>query len=147
MFFLIFCRFDLDLETFGVNFRVLQDVKITRELIDWTEDWDKVLKWKNCLVVEARFLIKYNNLSYEYDNGPRFTFYKGNCEFRHGRPGGWQIIGIFEDKVFEDETFCPFLAVTMICVFQLSEGIKVQKPPPGSPEERQYDQTEDLVKE
>ncbi len=38
---------------------------------------------KNGTVVEARFLTKYKNLSFEYDNGQIFSVYEGNCEFRH----------------------------------------------------------------
>ncbi len=142
-----FCRFDLELEKFSVDIRVLQDVEITREVIGWTEDWEKELKRKNCPVVEARFLTKYKNLSFEYDNSRVFTIYDGNCEFRRGRSGGWQLIGICADEDVEDEPFCPFFVVTMIREFQQSEGIKVHKPPPGSPEERQYDPMEDTLAE
>ncbi len=52
-----------------MDIRVLQDVEITREVIGWTEDWEKELKRKNCPVVQARFLTKCKNLSLEYDNG------------------------------------------------------------------------------
>ncbi len=61
-----------------------------------------------------------------------FTIHEGNCEFRHGRSGGWQLIGICADEDVEDEPFCPFVVVTMICKFHQSEGIKVHTPPPGS---------------
>ncbi len=64
-----FCRFDLELEKFSVDIRVLQDVEISKEVIVWTEKWEKELKRKNCPVVEGRFLTKYKNLSFEYDNG------------------------------------------------------------------------------
>ncbi len=47
----------------------------------------------------------------------------------------------------EDEPFCPFFVVTMICEFQQSEGIKVHKSPPESPEERQVDPMEDAPME
>ncbi len=64
-----------------------------------------------------------------------------------GRSGSWQLIGICADKDVEYEPFCPFFVVTMICEFQQSEGIKVHMPPSGSPEERQYDPTEDTLME
>ncbi len=41
-----------------MDIRVLQDDEVTREVIGWTEDWEKELKRKNCPVVEARFLTK-----------------------------------------------------------------------------------------
>ncbi len=66
---MLFCRFDLELEKFSVDIRVLQDVEIMREVIGWTEEREKELKRKNCPVVEARFLTKYKNLSFEYDIG------------------------------------------------------------------------------
>ncbi len=65
----VFSRFDLELEEFGIDVRVLQDVEIIREFNGWTKDWEKELKQKNCPVVEARFLTKYKNISFEYDNG------------------------------------------------------------------------------
>ncbi len=52
---------------FSVDIRVVQDVEITREVIGWTEEWEKELKRKNCPLVETRFLTKYKNLSFEYD--------------------------------------------------------------------------------
>ncbi len=142
-----FCRFDLELEKFSVDVKVLQDIGITREVIEWTEDWEKELKRENCPVVEAMFLTKYKNLSFEYDNDWVFTIYEGNCKFQSGRSGGWQLIGICADKYVEDEQFCPFVVVTMICEFQQSEGIKVHMPPPRSPEERQYGLAEDTLTE
>ncbi len=63
------------------------------------------------------------------------------------RSGGWQFIGICADEDAEVEPFCPFFVVTMICKFQPSEGIKIHKSPPGSPEERQYDPMEDTMRE
>ncbi len=53
----------------------------------------------------------------------------------------------FADKDVGDEPFCPFFVVAMIHNFQQSEGIKIHKPPPGSPEERQYDPMEDTLME
>ncbi len=140
-------RFDLELEKFSVDIRVLQDVEVTREMIGWTEGWEEELKRKNCLVVEERLLTKYKNLSFEYDNIQVFTIYEGNCKFWCGRSDGWQLIGIFADKDVEDEPFCHFVVVTMISKFQSSEGIKVHMPPCWSPEERQYDPNEDTLME
>ncbi len=84
------------------------------DVIGCTEDWEKELKRKSCPIVEARFLTKYKNLSFEYDNGWVFTIYEGNFEFQSGRSGGWQLIGICVDKDVEDEPFCSFFVVTMI---------------------------------
>ncbi len=139
-------RFDLELEKFGIEVVVLEDVEITRELIGCTEDWEKELKTKKCPVVKARFLTTYKNLSFEYVYGQIFTIFEGNYEFRHGRTGVWQLIGICADEVAEDEPFCPFFAVAMICQVQQSKGIKVPKPPSGSPEERQYDPMEEQLR-
>ncbi len=105
------------------------------------------MKRKTFPVVEARFLTKYKNPSLEYDNGRIFTIFEGNCELRHGRTGGWQLIGICIDKDVEDEPCCPFFAVTMMQEFQQSKGIKVNKPPSGSPDKRQCDPTEAKVEE
>ncbi len=76
-----------------------------------------------------------------------FTISEGNCEFRCGRSGGLQLIGICAYEDVEDEPFCIFFVVTMICEFQPSEGIKIHKPPSGIPEERQYDPLEDTLME
>lgn len=103
------------------------------------------MKWKNCLVVEARFLTKYENLSFEYDDSQIFTIFEGNFDFRRGRSSGWQLIGFEPTKMLKMTHFFSFFAVTMICEFQQSKGIKVHKHPPGSPEERQDGPTDDLM--
>ncbi len=36
-----FSRFDFELEKFGIDVNVLQDVGIMREFIGWTKDWEK----------------------------------------------------------------------------------------------------------
>ncbi len=77
----LFSRFDLELEQFGIDIRVLQDIGIIRELFGWTEGWEKEIKWENCLVVEGRFLTKYKSLLFKYDDGKIFTIYEGYCEF------------------------------------------------------------------
>ncbi len=77
------------------------------------------------------FVTKYNNLSFEYNNGHVFTIYEGNCEIQYGRTGGGKLIGICADKDVEDEPFCPYFVVTMIWEFQQSTGIKVHILPYG----------------
>ncbi len=52
-------RFDLELDKFRVNIEVLKDPVILIEFFGLTEDWEKELKKKNCLVVEACSLTKY----------------------------------------------------------------------------------------
>ncbi len=76
-----------------------------------------------------------------------FSIYEENCIYQCGRRSGWQLVGICADKDAEDEPLCPFFVVTMIWYFKQSECIKVHMPPPGSPDENQYDPTEDNVME
>ena len=135
-----FIRFDLELDKFGVDVQVLKDPVILREFIGWTKDWEKELKKKNCPVVEARFLTKYKNLSFLFeDNNKVYTIFEGNMEFHQGKTGGWMLIGECSEEGVEDEGFCPFFVVTLIRKYPQAEGVKVHKPPVGSLEEMQYD--------
>ncbi len=40
---------------FGVDIQVLKDPVVLQEFIGWTENWEKELKKKNILVVEAHY--------------------------------------------------------------------------------------------
>ncbi len=84
---------------------------ISQEFFDWTENWEKnsTGRMKNSQVVEARFLTKYKNLSYEYDNGWISTSYEGNCEFRHWMNAVCQLIGNCAGNDVENEPFAHFL--------------------------------------
>ncbi len=84
--------FNLELEKFGVDIKVLQVVEITREFMDWTEDWEKEMKGENFPEYEARCFDKYKNLSLEYNNGQVFTIYEGSCWFCCRRTSDWQLI-------------------------------------------------------
>lgn len=112
-----FCFFQIwvGLEKFGVDVKVLKDVGIRREFIGWTEEWGKELKTTNCVVVDVSsgFLIKYKNLSFEYDEGQIFTIYFGNFEFWRGKSGGWQLIGIYAEKDIEEKP-CAFILTPYI---------------------------------
>ncbi len=135
-----FNRFDFELDKFGIDIQVLKDPVILREFVGWTEEWEKELKKKNCPVVEARFLTKYKNLAFLFeDNDKVNTLFEGNMEFHQGKTGSWMLIGKCSEEGIEDEGFSPFLVVTMIRKYPQVEGMKVIKPPVGSLEEIQYE--------
>ncbi len=60
-------------------------------------------------------------------------------EFHQEKAGGWMLIGECSEESIEDEGFCPFLVVTLIRKYPQEAGMKVHKPPAGSPEEMQYE--------
>ncbi len=43
--FCLLCRFDLELENWGVDVNKLKETPISRSFVGWTEDWEKE-KWK-----------------------------------------------------------------------------------------------------
>ncbi len=86
----------------------------------------------NFPVVEARFLIKYKNLSFDNCDWQILTIHGGICKFYLGRAGGWKFIAIYADKDVEDEPIFLFFDVTMSWQFQQSEGIKAHKSPSGA---------------
>ncbi len=51
---------------------------------------------------------------------------------------GWMLIGEFLDEDVEDESFCPFLVVTLVRKYPQANGMKVHQPIVGSLEEKYY---------
>ncbi len=97
----------------------------------------KVFEEKTCPLVEARSLIKYKNLSFEYDKGQIFPIYKGNYEFFRN---WWPVTKICSDKDAENEPCCLSFIVTIIYdQLQQSEIFKIYMSPPQIPEEICYD--------
>ncbi len=132
--------FDLELDKFGVDSQELKDAVVLIEFVEWSEEYEKEIKKKNCPVVKACFLTKYKNLSllFKY-NCEVHTVDKGNIEFWHRKTGGWILIRKGTDEHVEDECFCPCLFVTQIWNYPQAEGMKVNKPCVGSLEENQYE--------
>ncbi len=60
------CRFDLQLEEWGVDVNVLKEFAITRNFIDWVEDWGKEKHKKYDAVVRAHFVNKYKDFCTVY---------------------------------------------------------------------------------
>ncbi len=119
--------------------QVLKDPVILIEFVGCIEDWEKELKKKNCPVIEARFLTKYKNLSFLFeDNNKVYTIFEGNMEFHQGKTGGWMLIGDCLEEGVDDEGFCQFLVVTLIRKCPQAEGVKVHKLAVGNLEEKYY---------
>ncbi len=96
---------------------------------------------ENCPVVVARFLTKYKNLSFLFeDNNRVYTIFEGNMEFHQGKTGGWMLIGECLEEGIEDEGFCQLLVVALIRKYPQAEGMKIHQPAVGSLEEKHYEQ-------
>ncbi len=49
------------------------------------------------------------------------------------------LIGKCSEEALEDEGFCPFLVVTLVRKYPQAEGMKINQPPVGSLEGKQYE--------
>ena len=123
----LFEIFDLHLEQFGVDVAALQEPVTTRTFRAWVEDWELKELLTCDPVIEARFLEKYKNLRFKFeDTGAIFTVAPENAEF-HRKKGdrGWHLIcetngGVGIDDV---EAFTIELANQLIGDYPQQEGI------------------------
>ncbi len=111
MYYFIF-QLDLQLEAFGIDTVELSDPVQRCVFRAWLEDWEKPLLKNNDPVAEARLRVKYQGLVFfDPDNKTVYSVYTGNLEYRKGRDGGWCLIGVCADDVYDDE---PFIIGDMI---------------------------------
>ncbi len=58
------CRFDLELENWGVDVNEHKEIPISRNFVGWTEDWEKE-KWKvDGAVNKVLFANKYKDMRF-----------------------------------------------------------------------------------
>ena len=72
------------------------------------ETFDK----NNDPVAEAWLRVKYQDLVFfDPDNQTVYSMYGGNLEYQKGQDGGWCLIGVCADDMYDDE---PFIIGDMI---------------------------------
>ncbi len=55
-------------------------------------------------VAKARLRVNYQGLEcFDPDNQTIYSVYSGNLEYCKGRDGGWCVIGVCADDVYDDE--------------------------------------------
>lgn len=119
-------KFDLQLESFGVDTSQLKQPAVQRIFYAWVEDWETELINKNDCVAEAKLVQKYKDLTfYDPDNKTYYTVYKKNLEWQRGRGGGWHVIGIPTDNQFDDEPF-PINAMTIELIAETKQASHVE---------------------
>jgi hypothetical protein len=105
-----FCRFDLQLENWGLDVAALKVNIKTRTFRAWIEEeWEEEAIRTNDPVAMAKLLQKYKNLRFfdDHDN-MMVTVYDGNLEWRHKDrskgidKAGWYLITIGPDGGDED---------------------------------------------
>ena len=96
----------------------------------WLEDWEKPLLKNNDPVAEARLRVKYQGLVFfDPDNQTIYSVYSGNLEYRKGWDGGWCVIGVCADDVYDDEPFIVGdMLVEMIAATQQESHIQIVYP-------------------
>ncbi len=101
----ISCRFDLQLEDFGVDPDEYKDVETTCIFNAFVEPWEEECHSKNDCVVE-RFLTKYGGIRmYLPDTNPVNVIPTLNCQFYLRKHYCWMLIG--EDENDYLEPFSP----------------------------------------
>ena len=94
--------FDLQLEEFGVNIAEFTNPIQRPVLRAWLEDWEKPLLNNNDPVAEARLRVKYQGfVFFDPDNQTIYSVYPGNLEYHKGQNGGWCVIRVCADDVYD----------------------------------------------
>jgi hypothetical protein len=119
--------FDLQLEEFGVNIAEFTNPIQRRVFRAWLEDWEKPFLENNDSVADARLRVKYLGLVFfDPDNQTIYSVYPGNLEYRKGRDGGWWVIGVCADDVYDDEPFIiGDMLIEMIAAIQNEPHIQI----------------------
>ncbi len=134
-----FFRFNLQLQEWGVDTTKLKEPAITWRIIGWTKEWEKELHQKNTAMVKAVITNKYKNTVFNHPDCDNKTVYVSNEDIvfiPQKKDGEWTIFAVCDEDNVEDESLTPFLAISLICEKQQSEGVIVKMPEPGSAEEK-----------
>ena len=113
----------------GVDVAALKEPATTRIFRAWVEGWENKELKSNDAVIEARFLQKYKNLSFEDpDTGDIFTVAPQNAEYRRDKGSrGWHLIceknGGEEEE--DNEAFTIELANELISTYPQADGVEV----------------------
>ena len=120
--FLLLCRFDLELENWGVDVNELKDIAISRNFVGWTEDREKE-KWKvDGAVNKVLFANKYKDMHFVLpDTGHMYYIWEEDVVYR--RRYGWVIYAQCNVPGVEEDEVTIFLAVTLIQKTDQAAGI------------------------
>jgi hypothetical protein len=111
-------KFDLQLETFGVDMGALKEPPVERVFQAWVEDWEEEARKKNNCVAKAQLLAKYKGLVFhDPDTGKSFSVWEQHMVLHRGRGNEWFLVGVCaadedNNKAFKLEIACELIGET-----------------------------------
>ncbi len=134
-----FFSYDLQLEECGDDTTKLKEPAITWRNIGWNKEWENKLHQKNTAMAKAMFTNKYKNTVFNHPDCDNKTFYVSDEDIvfiPQKNDGGWTISAVCDEDHVKNESLTPYLAISLICEKQQSEGMILKIPEPGSEEEK-----------